>query len=608
MAIDAALKDALHAVPNAGTADFALDVAQSFAGRGWRFRPFDADAARAMELHGLSAPLARVLSARGVAADGAMAFLDPKLKALMPDPNALHDMERAVERASAALERGEGIGILGDYDVDGGCASALLLCFFRQLGLDPPLYIPDRMSGGYGPSLAAMRSLGERGAKLVVTVDCGAAAVAAIEEAQRLAIDVIVLDHHAVAANPPALAHVNPNGPDDRSGLTYLAGTAVTFLFLVALTRALRARDWFAAHGKSEPDLLACLDLVALATITDVVPLAGVNRAFVRLGLKLLHGLERPGLKALAAVAAVEPPFSPYSLGFVFGPRINAGGRVGRCDLGALLLATGDESEATEFAALLNRNNRERQTIEAAILDEAEALAAAQADLPFVFLARDGWHPGVVGIVAGRLKERHRKPALVAGFEAGGSVARGSARSVPGIDLGAIIRAAHAAGLLEAGGGHAMAAGFTLSRERMEAFRDFLHAEIEPLRASIAAANDLFADALIAPSGATLMLMADLERAGPYGAGHPEPLFIVPDVLVAYADVVGRNHVRLRLIGRDGEPMKAVAFRAASAPLGQALLKARGKRIHVAGHLKRDDYNGEARVELHVEDAALAGA
>jgi single-stranded-DNA-specific exonuclease len=605
--IDTALKQAL-AAPPADEAEFALGVRKSFSGRPWRFRAFDPDTARAMELKGLSPQLARVLAARGVAADDAIAFLDPKLKNLMPDPNLLHDMEKAVARAAAALTAGEGIGILGDYDVDGGCASALLLCYFRQLGLDPPLYIPDRMSEGYGPSVAAIGSLAERNAKLVITVDCGAAAVAALEEAQRRALDVVVLDHHAVEKNPPALAHVNPNGPDDRSGLTYLAGTAVTFMFLVALTRHLRAHDWFATHAKTEPDLLGCLDLVALATITDVVPLTGVNRAFVRLGLKMLHGLERPGLKALADVASVKPPFSPYSLGFVFGPRINAGGRVGRCDLGALTLATADAAQAVEFAALLNKNNKERQTIEANILEEAEALAAQQADAPFVFVARDGWHAGVVGIVAGRLKERHRKPALVAGFDEGGAIARGSARSVPGVDLGAVIRAAYAEGLLEAGGGHAMAAGFTLARERIDAFREFLQAHIEPKRDAMVAANDLYMDAMVSPSGASTALVADLESAGPYGAGHPEAIFVVPDALVAYADIVGRNHVRLRLIGRDGNEMRAVSFRSANTPLGQALLKSRGKRIHAVGCLKRDDYNGEARVELHLEDAAAAGA
>lgn len=607
--MDTALKNALRdeAPAGSGGSELALGVRESFSGRPWRFRTFDAEAARAIELQGLAVPLARVLAARGVKPDETLAFLDPKLKTLMPDPNLLHDMEKAVARAASALAAGEGIGILGDYDVDGGCASALLLCFFRQLGLDPPLYIPDRMSEGYGPSVAAMDSLAERGAKLVLTVDCGAAAIAALEQAQKRALDVIVLDHHAVEKNPPALAHVNPNGPSDTSGMTYLAGTAVTFMFLVALTRALRARDWFVSAGKKEPDLLGCLDLVALATITDVVPLIGVNRAFVRLGLKMLHGLERPGLKALAGVAGVQPPFSPYSLGFVFGPRINAGGRVGRCDLGALTLATMDEAQATEFAALLNRNNKERQTIEANILEEAEALAALQADAPFVFVARENWHAGVVGIVAGRLKERHRKPALVAGVDEAG-IARGSARSIQGVDLGLIIRTAYAEGLLESGGGHAMAAGFSVRRERIDAFREFLHAHIAPQHDAMVAAKDLWLDSMVSPSGATTTLVADTERAGPYGAGNPEPLFVVPDALVAYADIVGRNHVRLRLIGRDGEAMRAVSFRSANTPLGQALLASRGKRIHAAGILKRDDYNGEARVEMHLEDAATAGA
>jgi single-stranded-DNA-specific exonuclease len=586
--------------------DYALGVARSFAGRAWRLRGYDADAARQMELGGLSSTLARVLASRGLGAGEAEAFLAPKIKTLLADPLALHDMAKAVERFAQAIANNETIGVLADYDVDGSASAALMLRFLRGVGIATQLHIPDRLKDGYGPSPAAMRDLHARGCKLVVTLDCGAAAHEALNEARKLGLDVIVLDHHKVEENPPAFAHVNPNGPDDKSGLTQVCATGVTFVFLVAVHRHLREAGWFAAQGIAEPDLLALLDLVALATITDVVPLTGINRAFVRQGLKILDSLERPGLAALARVSSIVPPFTPYHLGFMFGPRINAGGRVGRSDLGAQLLATDDVAEAERLAGELNRHNRERQAIEAAILETAEAMALQQADWPFVLVTQEGWHAGVVGIIAGRLKERHNKPALVAGFENG--LGRGSARSVSGVDLGAIIRAAREAGLLETGGGHAMAAGFSLKPERLEHFKEFLTRALEPRRDTIMVAKDLKADALISISGATMALIEDIARAGPFGAGNAEPLFLVPDVVIAYADVVGTNHVRLRLLARDGASLNAIAFRAADAPLGRGLLKSRGKRVHVAGKLRADTYKDEARVQLHVEDAAPASA
>lgn len=586
--------------------EYALGVARSFSGRAWLMRAADADVVRQMELRGLSSTLARVLVARGLKAEEAEAFLAPKIKALLADPLALHDMAKAVERFTSAIACGETIGVLADYDVDGSASAALLLRFLRGLGREAQLHIPDRLKDGYGPSQAAMHAFAARGCKLVATADCGAAAHDALDEARKLGIDVIVLDHHKVEENPPAFAHVNPNGPDDTSGLTQLAATGVTFVFLVAVHRHLREQCWYAACNIAEPDLLALLDLVALATITDVVPLVGLNRAFVRQGLKILDGLERPGMAALARVSAIAPPFTPYHLGFMFGPRINAGGRVGRSDLGAMLLATDDAMEADRLADELNRHNRERQAIEAGILEQAEALAMQQTNTPFVLVTGEGWHAGVVGIIAGRLKERYQKPALVAGFENG--IGRGSARSVSGVDLGHIIRAARENGLLETGGGHAMAAGFSLKAERLSEFAKFLHKSLEPQRAVIAAARDLHADALVSVSGASFALINDVARAGPFGAGNPEPLFLLPDAVIAYADIVGTNHVRLRLLARDGASLGAIAFRAADAPLGQGLLKARGKRVHVAGKLKSDNYKDEPRVQLHIEDAAPAGA
>jgi single-stranded-DNA-specific exonuclease len=606
MAAEAAL---LEAIITADAGSYALGIARSFSGRAWRFRECNDEARRALELSGVNTALAGVLASRGVTRETAESFLQPRLKTLLPEPYLFANMERAVTRFVDAVKAGETIAVLGDYDVDGACASALLLRCLRGMGRDPLLYIPDRLTEGYGPSPAAMRTLRDKGASLVVTVDCGAAAYEALRAARDAELDAIVLDHHAVDTNPPAFAHVNPNGPDDTSGITYVCAAGLTFLFLVAMQRRLREDGWFARNAMAEPDLLKDLDLVALASVADVVPLQGVNRAFVRQGLKQLERLERPGLAALARIASSEPPFSAYHLGFVFGPRINAGGRVGRCDLGARLLATQDSSEADMLAAELDRHNRERQALEATILERAQGMAESQRDNTFIFLAGDGWHAGVVGIVAGRLKDRHGKPALVAGFEQeSAEVARGSARSVLGVDLGAVVRAALAAGHLETGGGHAMAAGFSIRRDKLAPFSDFLRAELEYERTAIATANELLFDGLVSPAGATLRLLSDLERAGPYGAGNPEPLFLLPDMMIAYADVVGTGHVKIRLTGRDGATIGGIAFRAADSELGRNLLKSRGKRVHAAGKLKRDDYGATPRVQLHLEDAAPAVA
>ncbi len=552
-----------------GAAQYALGVAHSFSGRAWRFRAFDEAQSRALALSGTSAALAQILAARGVTRDSADSFLEPKLRTLLPEPYRIAHMESAVSRFADAIARKEKIAVFGDYDVDGACAAALLVKYVRAMGSEPLLYIPDRMKEGYGPSESAVRRLHAEGASLLVTVDCGAGSHDAFSVARGIGLDAIVIDHHAVEQNPPVLAHVNPNGPDDASGFTYVCSAGLVFIFLVAVQRHLRDKGWFQATGTAESDLLAHLDIVALATIADVVPLLGVNRAFVRQGLRGLQRLERPGLAALARIAAVAPPFTAYHLGFIFGPRINAGGRVGRCDLGARLLASDDASEAGELAATLDLNNRERQAIESAIVETAQAIAAGQTDKNVLMVTGDGWHHGVVGIVAGRLKERHAKPAFVAGFDTAG-LGRGSARSVPGVDIGALVRRAHAEGLLEAGGGHAMAAGFSLRRDKLEAFRGFLDRNLEIQRETILTARDLIADSIVSAGGATLALLDDLDRAGPFGAGNPEPLFALPDMLVAYAEIVGSSHVRLRLTARDGSVIGAIAFREADTKLGQS--------------------------------------
>lgn len=582
----------------------ALSVDRSFSGRRWLFRETDSDAARALSQEAdVSPALAALLWARNVKPGELADYLNPTLRRLLPEPFVLKDMERAVARTVQAIEAGERIAVFGDYDVDGSCATALLYDFLSEIGRPPLIYIPDRMREGYGPNTDALLRLKNDGAGLIITVDCGATAHDALQSARDAGLDVIVLDHHAAESQVPAYGQVNPNHPDDSSGLGYLCATGVAFLFAVALNRALRALGWYSGRGVAEPDLRKALDLVCLATVCDVVPLTGINRAFVRAGEVRLSRLERPGVRALANVARAEPPFSLYHCGFVLGPRINAGGRVGRASLGAELLKARTEEEARPLAEALDRHNRERRAIESLIVREALEAAARQDNLPFLLLGGSGWHPGVVGIVAGRLKDRFHKPAFVVGFE--GEAGRGSARSVAGIDVGALVRAARDEGLVSAGGGHAMAAGFSLEAQRLNAFQDWLTVrfaggELPPVN------RDLWLDALVAPSGATPLLAGEIERAGPYGAGNAEPVLAASDVRLAWADVVGREHVRLRLQGSDGTVLSAIAFRSAETELGAGLLSARGERIHAAGFLRTRKWNGRTEVQLEVADAAPA--
>lgn len=596
MAYDAALK----------ISPAAFGVLRSFSGRKWRLRQADESLVRTLANdHGISTALARILVGRQVSPADVPDFLNPTLRRLLPEPYLLADMERAAARVEAAIETGEKIAVFGDYDVDGSCSAALLHEYFSALGKPPRVYIPDRMSEGYGPNPRAMQTLREEGASLVITVDCGAAAHAAFEKARDLGLDVVVLDHHAADILPPVFAHVNPNRKGDSSGLHHLCAAGVTFLFLVALNRSLRNKGWFEKRGFAPCDLMELLDLVGLATVCDVVPLKGVNRALARVGLAKIGELKRKGLAALARVAEAKPPFTAHHLGFVFGPRINAGGRVGKCSLGMELLTGRDEKLCEEMARLLDTHNRERQAIEAMILEEALAMAHAQVNAPFLLAAQDGWHPGVVGIVAARLKDRFAKPSFVAGFE--GGLGRGSARSVPGVDIGAIIRGAKEAGVIEHGGGHAMAAGFGLLRDQLEDFSQYLAARFAEVSDAVANAFDLDLDVLVSPAGATPELVAEMERLGPFGAGNMEPLVAVPDARLAFADVVGKDHVRFRLVGADGARLDGIAFRQAETALGQGILASRGQPIHATGRLRADSWNGRIRVQLQLEDAALAG-
>lgn len=584
----------------------ALGVERSFLGQRWTLSDANPEIVQRLTgAHGMSEILARLLAGRGVDAADADGYLAPSLRSLLPEPFLLHDMEKAVARTHRAIASGEQIAVFGDYDVDGSCSAAILSEFLTMIGRSPLVYIPDRMTEGYGPSARALLQLKARGAGLVITVDCGATADAALGAARDAGLDVIVLDHHALdRANAHPYAQVNPNQPEDSSALGHLCAAGVVFLFMVALNRSLRDAGWYRDSGLDAPDLMASVDLVGLATICDVVPLTGVNRAFVRAAMARLSARPRTGLRALAALAKVNAPYTPYHFGFVFGPRINAGGRVGCCSLGVELLTAADHGAADALAGRLERHNRERKSIEGLILEDAQAQASTQDNASFVLVAGEGWHAGVIGIVAGRLKDRFAKPAFAVGFE--GGLGRGSARSIPGVDAGALVRSARENGLLETGGGHAMAAGFSIAERNLDAFREFLTGHVSA--AATSASRELVLEGLVSPFAATASLVEELQRAGPFGAGNPEPVFAAPGLRLAYADTVGREHIRLRLEGAGGARLDAIAFRAARGALGEGLLKSRGRQLHVAGHLKADQWNGRQRVQLQVLDAAAAEA
>jgi len=583
-----------------------LGVARSLSGRRWQARPHDPRLAQALSQRlGLPDLVGRVLAARGVGLESAEGHLSPTLRDLLPDPFHLRDMDRAADRLARAVQSGDLIGLFGDYDVDGATSTALLTLVIEAAGGRVRPYIPDRLAEGYGPNLPALLRLQAEGVGLVVTLDCGTTAFEALEGAAAAGIEVVVADHHvAEAALPPALAVVNPNRLDETSPHGHLAAVGVAFLLAVALVRRLREAGWFGA-GRPAPDLLRWLDLVALGTVCDVVPLVGVNRALVAQGLKVMARRGNAGLAALADVAGVAERPDAYHLGYVLGPRVNAGGRVGEAGLGARLLALSDPLEAAEIARRLDGYNRDRQEIEAHVLAEAIEQMEGRGDdgTPLLLAAGDGWHPGVIGIVAGRLKERYGRPTCVVAFEAG--VGKGSGRSVPGLDLGAAVIAARQAGLLVAGGGHAMAAGFTVARDRLDDLRAFLAG-----RLAAQAAGDLVPtldlDGALDAGGATVELIESLARLGPFGAGNPEPRFAVSAARIVKVDVVGSGHVRLILAGGGGARLKAIAFRAADSELGMTLLAARGEAVHLAGALRADTWQGTTSAQMVVEDAALA--
>jgi single-stranded-DNA-specific exonuclease len=579
----------------------ALGVTRSILGQPWHWRGAPADGTDAsFQPDDL---VTQLLLTRGCPREALDLHRTPTIRGFMPDPGIFRDMDKAALRLADAVEAGEPVTIFGDYDVDGATSAALLVRLLRQLGLAPSAYIPDRLMEGYGPSGEALVRIAESGTKLIVTVDCGAQAFEALAVARAAGADVIVVDHHKCAAElPVAHALVNPNRLDEGEGAAHghLAAVGVAFLLGAALLRELRRRGRFG--DRPEPKLIELLDLVALGTVADVAALRGLNRAFVAQGLKVMAGRRNVGLAALAEAARLTRAPLCHDLGFALGPRINAGGRVGKSDLGVRLLTTEDPEEARTIAIELDRLNEERRAIEAEVQVAAEL--ACRDESPVRIAAGAGWHPGVIGIVAGRLKERFGRPAIVIGIDEQG-VGKGSGRSIAGVDLGAAVLAAKDSGLLVAGGGHAMAAGLTIAADRIAEFADFLNARLGEAVARAAESRALLVDAALSTRGVSPALVEALEAGGPYGMGWPAPRVAAGPVRVVRADVVGQGHVRAIMAGDDGTSLKTVAFRAAETELGQALLAApRDRRLWVVGRAKIDDWGARPAAELHLDDAA----
>jgi single-stranded-DNA-specific exonuclease len=588
-----------------------LGVTRSVTDRVWRDRLDVRAAAQALAIvqrYQLPEMLARIIAGRGIEIDAVEDFLDPTIRKLMPDPSTVTQMETAAKRIADAATRGEQVAIFGDYDVDGATSAALLAWHLRHCGLDPLIHIPDRIFEGYGPNVDAVRGLANKGATLLVTVDCGTTSIEPLAEAKRLGMDVVVIDHHQCGDELPVVdALVNPNRPDDLSGLGHLAAVGLVFVTLVAVNRELRARNFW-TDERPEPDLLSVLHHVALGTVADVASLTGLNRAFVAKGLIALRRRDHVGHTALMDVARLNGPPEAWHLGFTLGPRINAGGRIGRADLGVRLLLEGDVSEAARIAAELDRLNIERRVIEQTAEAQAEAEALASLGLDdkgsVIVTASEGWHPGVVGLVASRLKEKFGRPAFAIALEPGG-IGTGSGRSIPGVDLGKVVRQAVSEGILLKGGGHAMAAGVTLKKERLAEFRAYVESALANAVTDARHANELFIDGAISARAVTPEFVATLNRAGPFGAGNPEPLIALPSHQLIYADVVGESHLRLRFKSGDGAIVNGIAFRSVGRKLGNALLEHRGQPLHVAGSLAVDRWHGAERVQLRVTDVAV---
>ena len=578
-----------------------LDIKKSVRGRKWVLRCDEDDKVTALTRLGYSQVSAQLMAGRGVTAETAEGFANPTLRGLLPDPSTLKDMDKAAAGICDAVEANESITVFADYDVDGGTSAAQLIRWGRAMGRNFELYVPDRVKEGYGPSAEAFKVLKEGGADLVITVDCGASATEALHAAADIKLPIVVIDHHLMVGElPPALALVNPNRADDTSGLGNLAAAGVTFMLLVALNREAKRRGL-----EGTPDLLSFLDLTALGTICDVVPLVGLNRAFVAQGLKVLSSKPNPGLAALARVAGADGPFTPYHGGFILGPRINAGGRIGQADMGARLLSSDNAEMIEEFAHELDRINAERKKLQDRILQEAiEKAEELPKEHKVTIVAMQGWHAGVIGIVAGRLKDRFGKPAIVIGID--DSVGKGSGRSISGVNLGAAIQKAKEQGLLVAGGGHEMAAGLTVSEDKLQSFIDFIEAELADEVDEARKHSAFKIDALLSASAVSPDLIDEIEKVGPYGAKMPEPVFAFADMRITYAKRLNGGHVRFSIEDGGGVRLSGIAFRAEESGMADILLMPNPPRIHVAARLKKNTWQGRTSIDVQLADLALA--
>lgn len=584
-----------------------LGVQQSITGKKWLARAFDERMSTALaQRFTLPEIVARCLSSRGCGLAEAEQFIEPRLRDLLPDPSRFQDMDKAAERAKAAILNHEKIAIFGDYDVDGGTSTALLCRFFRHLGVEPVIYIPDRLQEGYGPNSAALLKLKSNGVSLVLCVDCGTTAHEPLSVAHSAGLDVVVLDHHAAEPIlPPAYAIVNPNRLDDENAAQFgiLAAVGVTYLFVIALNRLLRREGFYNAQ-RPEPDLRMWLDLVALGTVCDVVKLTGLNRAFVAQGLKVMSQRQNAGLATLAAIAGANKELDTYAAGFLLGPRVNAGGRVGRADIGARLLSTDESSTALQLAQMLNQYNAERKLLESEVLAEADSMQMQLFEHdPVIVVANDKWHHGVIGIVASRLKDKYNRPAIVIACE--GNIGKGSGRSVPGFDLGAAVIAARQAGILINGGGHKMAAGLTVARENISELHGFLKERLAANQAHSNAVAVLHLDGLVAASALTPEFIYKLNLLAPFGAGNPEPRFALAACKIVKSKVVGEKHLSL-ILQQGSTRVQAIAFRAMENNMGHILLEGIGQHFHFAGTIKAEEWNGNRRVQMQVFDAAAA--
>jgi single-stranded-DNA-specific exonuclease len=579
-----------------------LNVEDSIQGRKWVLRCADEEAVDKLVLEGYSHTTAQLLAGRGVTPQTADSFMTPTLRGLMPDPSSLQDMDKAAAHIMDVVQAEKKITIFSDYDVDGGTSAAQLIRWGRAFGAQFNLYVPDRIKEGYGPSKQAFEYIKKSGADLVITLDCGAAAHDAIGTARDIDLDVIVIDHHMMQGPPPpAFAVVNPNRQDDRSGLGHLAAAGVSFMLLAALNREARRRGL-----ENTPNLLSFLDLTALGTICDVVPLTGLNRAFVKQGLKVLSNMPNPGLEALCETAGIQGPYTPYHCGFILGPRINAGGRIGQANMGALLMSSDDAQERLGYAQELDRINEQRKVLQERILNEAiDAANALPPDRKLIIVSMSDWHAGIIGIVAGRLKDRFNRPAIVIGVDENG-MGKGSGRSLHGVNLGAAILKAKEKGLLSAGGGHEMAAGLSIDPKLIDEFQlfmeEFLSDEIDQALQN----QDYKVDAVLHAGAANMDLISEIDAVGPYGSGIPEPVFVFADMRITFAKRLKGGHVRCAFEGSDGTRLSGIAFRAEETGMAAILMASQPPRIHIAARVKENTWQGRTSVDIQLADIALA--